>query len=225
MPQEAQLHEYLSVREYLYYLALIKGLSRSDARREARRLIDDFMLQEYTDERIERLSGGYKRRVLLAQAFIGGPQLLILDEPTIGLDPEMRVKLWSIVMKYLDEYEATAIIVTHYLDEVKEYADRVLLLHRGRLVFDGTPAKMLRRLGYLYRVHIRLADTKLLRELPAKSYSVRDGEVEVFVGSEGELITLMKFIEAHREQILEFHVERPSLEESYMKVLGVGEAT
>jgi ABC-2 type transport system ATP-binding protein len=84
MPQEAMLHEYLSVREYLYYLALIQGLSRHEARREVNRIIDDFMLQEYASTRIEHLSGGLKRRVLLAQAFLGSPKILLLDEPTVG---------------------------------------------------------------------------------------------------------------------------------------------
>jgi len=223
MPQEAQLHEYLSVEEYLYYLALIKGLSRSDARREVRRLIEDFMLEEYRSTRIEHLSGGYKRRVLLAQAFIGSPQLLFLDEPTEGLDPEMRLRLWSIVMAYLSSYNATAILVTHYLDEVKNYADRVLLLHRGRLIFDGSPSRLLQRLGYSYRVRLKTADSSIVERLPVDRYVRRGNEVEVFVAGDDELIELIKFVETVREQIAEFVVERPSLEESYIEVLKLGE--
>ncbi len=224
MPQEAELHEYLSVKEYLYYLALIKGLSRSDARKEVRRLIEDFMLEDYADTRIEHLSGGYKKRVLLAQAFIGNPQLLFLDEPTVGLDPEMRLRLWSIVMKYLSEYSATAILVTHYLDEVKNYADRVLLLHRGKLVFDGSPSDLLQRLGYRYRVRIKTVDSSVVEMLSVGRYVRRENEVEVFVASDDEFIELMKFVEKVRECIAEFVVERPSLEESYMEVLKLGES-
>ncbi len=219
MPQEAELHEYLTVREYLYYLALIKGLSRSDARKEVSKLIEDFMLQEYADKKIEHLSGGYKKRVLLAQAFIGSPQLLFLDEPTVGLDPEMRARLWSIIMEYLNEYSATAILVTHYLDEVKEYADRVLLLHRGKLIFDGTPKSLLDKLGYRYRVKMKLASDKILEELPTRRYVQRGSEVEAFVSDDSELVALIKLIETHRDCIAEFVVERPSLEESYVELL------
>ena len=224
MPQEAELHEYLSVREYLYYLALIKGLSRSEARKEVRRLVEDFMLEDYADTRIEHLSGGYKKRVLLAQAFIGNPQLLFLDEPTVGLDPEMRLRLWSIVMKYLSEYSATAILVTHYLDEVKNYADRVLLLHRGKLVFDGSPSDLLQRLGYRYRVRVKTVDSSVVEMLSVGRYVRRGNEVEVFVASDDEFIELMKFVEKVRERVAEFVVERPSLEESYMEVLRLGES-
>jgi len=225
MPQEAQLHEYLSVKEYLYYLALIKGLPRNDARREVSKLIEDFMLHEYTNERIEHLSGGYKKRVLLAQAFIGAPQLLFLDEPTVGLDPEMRVKMWNIIMKYLDEYNAMAILVTHYLDEVKDYANRVLLLHRGKLLFNGSPRDLLNKLGYRYRVKIKLTSDKALENLPICKYITREYEIEAFVNDDSEFITLVKFIEAYKDYIAEFVIERPSLEESYLKVIRFGESS
>lgn len=219
MPQEAELHEYLSVREYLYYLALIKGLSRSEARAEVSRLIEDFMLEEYSSTRIEKLSGGYKKRVLLAQAFIGSPPLLILDEPTVGLDPEMRARLWGVVMRYVRGYGAMAILVTHYLDEVKRFADRVLLLHRGRLVFNGSPSALLSRLGYRYRVRLRLGSGRLIDGLPVDRYTVTGDGVEVFVASDDELVALMRFVDAHRDLVAEFSIERPSLEESYMKLL------
>jgi ABC-type multidrug transport system ATPase subunit len=162
MPQEAVLHEYLSVREYLYYLALIQGLSRHEARREVSEVIEDFMLQEYASTRIEHLSGGLKRRVLLAQAFLGSPKILLLDEPTVGLDPEMRVKLWDVVVKYARERGSTIILVTHYIDEVKDIASRVLLLYKGQLVFNGNPRELLSKIGYKYRVQVRLRASKAL---------------------------------------------------------------
>ena len=225
MPQEARLHEYLSVKEYLYYLALIKGLSRSDARKEVYRLIEDFMLQEYSNTKIEHLSGGYKKRVLLAQAFIGSPQLLFLDEPTVGLDPEMRLRLWNIIIKYLNEYNAMAILVTHYLDEVKNYADRVLLLYKGKILFNGSPSDLLYKLGYRYRVKIRISNNNMTERLPTSKYVFKGNEVEAFINSDDELIRLIKFIEAQKNYIIEFVVEKPSLEESYMEVLRIGESS
>ncbi|ADM27783.1 ABC transporter related [Ignisphaera aggregans DSM 17230] len=225
MPQEAQLHEYLSVREYLYYLALIKGLRFGEARKEVNRLIEDFMLSDYADKKIVYLSGGYKKRVLLAQAFIGSPQILFLDEPTVGLDPEMRMRMWSIVMDYLKKYDAIAILVTHYLDEVKEYADRVLVLYRGSLIFNGTTKDLINRLGYRYRVKIKLVSNKYIDALPIDRYSYRDSEIEAFVRSDDELIKIMRFIEMYREYIADFSIDRPSLEESYIEVLRFGESS
>jgi len=225
MPQEARLYEYLSVKEYLYYLALIKGLSRSDARREVNRIIDDFMLSEYVNTRIEYLSGGFKRRVLLAQAFIGSPPLVFLDEPTVGLDPEMRVKLWDIINRYLRENNATAFLVTHYLDEVKEYADRVLVLFRGKLIFDGSPRKLLDVLGYKYRVLVKVADRNVKALFSSFNFNDRGDELELYVKSEVELLEVLKITRENEDKIMEVAIERPSLEESYLRVVGVGKSS
>ncbi len=219
MPQEAVLHEYLSVREYLYYLALIQGLSRHEARREVSEVIEDFMLQEYASTRIEHLSGGLKRRVLLAQAFLGSPKILLLDEPTVGLDPEMRVKLWDVVVKYARERGSTIILVTHYIDEVKDIASRVLLLYKGQLVFNGNPRELLSKIGYKYRVQVRLRASKAL-ETPPLRLHYRSGDiVEFYVVSDEELIKLLSYLASARDQILEFSVDRPSLEESYLALI------
>ena len=225
MPQEARLYEYLSVKEYLYYLALIKGLSRSDARREVNRIIDDFMLSEYVNTRIEYLSGGFKRRVLLAQAFIGSPPLVFLDEPTVGLDPEMRVKLWDIINRYLRENNATAFLVTHYLDEVKEYADRVLVLFRGKLIFDGSPRKLLDVLGYKYRVLVKVADRNVKALFSPFNFNDRGDELELYVKNEVELLEVLKITRENEDKIMEVAIERPSLEESYLRVVGVGKSS
>jgi ABC-2 type transport system ATP-binding protein len=219
MPQEAMLHEYLSVREYLYYLALIQGLSRHEARREVSEVIEDFMLQEYVSTRIEHLSGGLKRRVLLAQAFLGSPKILLLDEPTVGLDPEMRAKLWDIIMKYARERGSTIILVTHYIDEVRDIASRVLLLYRGQLVFSGNPKELLSKMGYKYRVQVRLRESKPLETPPLRLHYRSGDVVEFYVVSDEELIKLLNYLASVGDRVSEFNIDRPSLEESYLRLI------
>jgi len=219
MPQEARLHEYLSVREYLYYLALIQGLNRHEAKREVSRIIDDFMLQEYASTKIEYLSGGLKRRVLLAQAFLGSPEILLLDEPTVGLDPEMRAKLWDVITRYARERGSVIILVTHYIDEVRDIASRVLLLYRGQLVFNGNPRELLSKMGYKYRVQVRLRESKLLETPPLRLHYRSGDVVEFYVVSDEELIKLLNYLASVRDQVLEFNIDRPSLEESYLRLI------
>jgi ABC-type multidrug transport system ATPase subunit len=219
MPQEARLHEYLSVREYLYYLALIQGLNRHEAKREVNRIIDDFMLQEYASTKIEYLSGGLKRRILLAQAFLGSPEILLLDEPTVGLDPEMRAKLWDIIMKYARERGSMIILVTHYIDEVRDMASRVLLLYKGQLVFNGDPRELLSKIGYKYRVRARLRGSKLLETLPLRLHHRSGDVVEFYVVDDEELVKLLNYLAGVRDWVLEFNVDRPSLEESYLELI------
>jgi ABC-2 type transport system ATP-binding protein len=219
MPQEAMLHEYLSVREYLYYLALIRGLNRYEAKREVSRVIDDFMLQDYASTRIEHLSGGLKRRVLLAQAFLGSPEILLLDEPTVGLDPEMRVKLWDVVMRYARERGRMIILVTHYIDEVRDIASRVLLLYRGQLVFNGEPRELLSKVGYKYRVQVRLREPRALETPPLRLHHRSGDVVEFYVVDDGELVRLLNYLAGIGDWVLEFNVDRPSLEESYLELI------
>jgi ABC-type multidrug transport system ATPase subunit len=219
MPQEAMLHEYLSVGEYLYYLALIRGLNRREAKSEASRVIDDFMLQEYASTRIEHLSGGLKRRVLLAQAFLGSPEILLLDEPTVGLDPEMRAKLWDIIMKYARGRGSMIILVTHYIDEVRDMASRVLLLYKGQLVFNGDPRELLSKIGYKYRVRARLRGSKVLETLPLRLHHRSGDVVEFYVVDDEELVKLLNYLASVGDWVLEFNVDRPSLEESYLELI------
>jgi ABC-type multidrug transport system ATPase subunit len=219
MPQEAMLHEYLSVREYLYYLALIRGLNKREAKSEASRVIDDFMLQEYASTRIKHLSGGLKRRVLLAQAFLGSPEILLLDEPTVGLDPEMRAKLWDITMKYARERGSMIILVTHYIDEVRDMASRVLLLYKGQLVFNGDPRELLSKIGYKYRVRARLRGSKVLETLPLRLHHRSGDVVEFYVVDDEELVKLLNYLASVGDWVLEFNVDRPSLEESYLELI------
>jgi ABC-2 type transport system ATP-binding protein len=219
MPQEAMLHEYLSVREYLYYLALIQGLNRHEAKREVNRIIDDFMLQEYASTRIKHLSGGLKRRVLLAQAFLGSPEILLLDEPTVGLDPEMRVKLWDVVMRYAREHGSMIILVTHYIDEVRDMASRVLLLYRGQQVFNGEPRELLSKIGYKYRVQARLREPRALENPPLRLHHRSGDVVEFYVVDDEELVKLLNYLAGVRDWVLEFNVDRPSLEESYLELI------
>jgi len=219
MPQEAMLHEYLSVREYLYYLALIQGLNRYEAAREVSRIIDDFMLQEYASTRIEYLSGGFKRRVLLAQAFLGSPEVLLLDEPTVGLDPEMRVKLWDIIMRYARERGSMIILVTHYIDEVMDIASRVLLLYKGQLAFNGSPRELLSKVGYKYRVQVRLRGSKALENPPLRLHHRSGDVIEFYVVDDGELIKLLDYLAGFRDWVSELSIDRPSLEESYLQLI------
>jgi len=219
MPQEARLHEYLSVREYLYYLALIQGLNRYEARREVSRIIDDFMLQEYASTKIEYLSGGFKRRVLLAQAFLGSPEVLLLDEPTVGLDPEMRAKLWDIIMRYARERGSMIILVTHYIDEVRDIASRVLLLYKGQLVFNGSPGELLSKMSYKYRVQVRLRGSKALENPPLRLHHRSGDVIEFYVVDDGELIKLLDYLAGFRDRVSELSIDRPSLEESYLQLI------
>jgi ABC-2 type transport system ATP-binding protein len=146
VPQEAQLFEHLTVEQHLFYFALFRGLDRPEARRSAENAIDELMLGDRRKDVIKHLSGGLKRRVLVAIALLSDPPVLVLDEPTTGLDPESRRALWEVLLER-KRRGATMILTTHYLEEAEILADRIGILSRGKLIALGTLAELRREAG------------------------------------------------------------------------------
>lgn len=140
-PQEPGFFQGFTVLAFLDYVAILKELSGSDfRRREVRRVIDLVDLGAVANRKIRRLSGGMRRRVALAQALLGRPRLLILDEPTAGLDPEQRLRFREVVSQVAAEH--TVLLSTHQTDDVAAVCDRVVVLHKGRTRFVGTPPQL-----------------------------------------------------------------------------------
>ena len=133
VPQEANLYWGLTVFHHLRLFGRLRGLSRRDARRRTDHVIESLRLREHRDRPIEALSGGLKRRVLVGVAALARPSLMVLDEPTTGLDPESRRDVWSFIRQYRSE-GTTVLLTTHYMEEAETLADRVAVIHEGRLL-------------------------------------------------------------------------------------------
>jgi ABC-2 type transport system ATP-binding protein len=141
LPQEPGFHRGMTVFEFVDYVAILKELTDRRARHdEVRRVIDLVGLAPVSAKRIRAVSGGMRRRVALAQALLGDPDLVILDEPTAGLDPELRLRFREIVSKLGEE--RTIVLSTHQTEDVAAVCHQVVVLDRGRSVFAGTPAAL-----------------------------------------------------------------------------------
>jgi ABC-2 type transport system ATP-binding protein len=145
-PQEPNLDRFLTVRETLIYHGGYFGMHRRDARAKADELIDTFDLAAKAHVRPPRLSGGMKRRLLLARAFMHDPPLLILDEPTAGVDVELRHELWSYIRR-LHQSGRTVLLTTHYLEEAEQLCEQIALIRTGSIVARGTPDELKQRYG------------------------------------------------------------------------------
>ena len=137
-PQDPNLDRFLTVRETLTYHGGYFGMSRRDARDKADELIDAFDLTAKATTRTPRLSGGMKRRLLLARAFMHDPPLLVLDEPTAGVDVELRMELHDYIRR-LHASGRTILLTTHYLEEAEALCDDMALIQHGRIAMRGTP--------------------------------------------------------------------------------------
>lgn len=142
-PQETAVAENLTAMENLELIARIHGMSRADARRAADRQIQQLSLGEIASRRAGKLSGGWQRRLSIAMALISDPQVLILDEPTLGLDVLARRELWSLIESL--HGKTTLLLTTHYLEEAERLADRIAVMKSGALMAVGTAAELTAR--------------------------------------------------------------------------------
>ena len=144
-PQETAVAPNLTVRENLELMAGIHGFPKAEARDKATELGDRFGLGEVASKKAGKLSGGWQRRLSIAMALISDPQILFLDEPTLGLDVLARSDLWDMIRAL--KGSMTVILTTHYMEEAEALSDRVAILKSGRLLLTGTPAQIKRHAG------------------------------------------------------------------------------
>jgi lipooligosaccharide transport system ATP-binding protein len=143
VPQDNNLDEELDCYDNLSLYARFYGLPKKQAAEKIKQLLSFFELEEKASSRIRQLSGGMKRRLVIARALLNEPELLILDEPTTGLDPQVRHVIWDRLRKLKAE-GTTILLTTHYMEEAYQLADRVLIMHEGQKVMEGKPSELVR---------------------------------------------------------------------------------
>jgi ABC-2 type transport system ATP-binding protein len=166
-PQDLNLDFFLTVTESLDYHGGYFGMRRRERRERSRELLDAFSLTAKKDDRTQTLSGGMKRRLILARALMHRPRLLILDEPTAGVDVELRLELWRYVQR-INAEGTTILLTTHYLEEAERLCDRIAFINDGRIVAQGTSPELAARYGVagLEDAYLELVGRKELSRAP-----------------------------------------------------------
>ena len=136
LPQDFGYYPDFSGRDFLLYMAALKGLGKNSAKKRVEELLELVSLTEVAKKKIKTYSGGMKQRLGIAQALLNDPQILILDEPTAGLDPKERVRFRNLIAEL--GKENIVILSTHIVSDIDRIADRILMMNNGKLVFDGT---------------------------------------------------------------------------------------
>jgi lipooligosaccharide transport system ATP-binding protein len=154
VPQADTLDNELTVQENLVIYGRYFGLSRAEVRRRAAELLEFVQLSERATSKVEPLSGGMKRRLTIARALVNEPELILLDEPTTGLDPQARHLVWDRLFR-LKQRGATLILTTHYMDEAEQLCDRLVIMDNGKIAEEGTPLELIRRLSTREVVELR----------------------------------------------------------------------
>ena len=159
IPQKDNLDEQLTVTENLYIYGRYFGLSPKFIKGKVAELLEFAQLEEKRDAKVESLSGGMKRRLTIARALVSEPDILMLDEPTTGLDPQARHILWDRLFR-LKEKGVTLVITTHFMDEAEQLCERLIVIDRGKIMAEGSPTDLIKRYSSKEVLEVRFGSEK-----------------------------------------------------------------
>lgn len=227
-PQDMNLDRFFSIRQILFYQAGFYGIPRGERYARVDRLLETFQLTEKASAQYYRLSGGMQKRVLIAKALVGNPEVLILDEPTAGIDVEQRHHLWGYLNK-LNSNGTTIILTTHTIDEAEVLCERIGIMHLGEVREMGSPKELIKK--YCEKKVI-LTTSQPIDHAPPPPHPRAEGEEGGWkidgncLTATGKDVGIMlqacyQFVaQIPNCRIEDIHVEQGSLEEVFLKVTG-----
>jgi len=223
--QEPSLDQQLTAYDNMYIHGRLYGYNGGELRERILELLEFVDLKEYAFKQVKHFSGGMKRRLEIARGLLTNPDILILDEPTIGLDPQSRARVWDYVRKLKNDLGMTILMTTHYLDEADELADRIAIMDHGRVIAMGTSLELKNMLGsdVIYLKLSRQAPESLCREFNGVKDCrlLEDGLVELVVENANKVLPeVMKLVMEKGYEIREVSYRKPSLNEVFLHLTG-----
>jgi lipooligosaccharide transport system ATP-binding protein len=220
VPQQDTLDTELTVRENVIIYGRYFGLSRKDCRVRADELLEFVQLSDRAKDRVEPLSGGMKRRLTIARSLVNQPEVLLLDEPTTGLDPQARHVVWAQLFR-LKQQGVTLVLTTHYMDEAEQLCDRLVVMDRGVIAEEGSPLELIQRLSSRDVVELRFTG-----DPPVIDEQVFDGQVSrveilpdrvLLYTDDGDALVPVAHERLHPQSVL---VRRSTLEDVFLRLTG-----
>ena len=221
VPQQDNLDQALSVSDNLYIYGRYFGLPRKFIRAKIEELLDFAQLTEKRDVKVEALSGGMKRRLTIARALISEPEILMLDEPTTGLDPQARHILWDRLFR-LKEQGVTLLLTTHYMDEAEQLCDRLMVMDKGSIMAEDSPAGLIKKYSTKEVLEVRFGSEKnvavseQLREM-CERIEVLPDRILMYADDAEKLLEEIRKSGLHPVTSL---VRRSSLEDVFLRLTG-----
>ncbi|MDK2916950.1 MAG: lipooligosaccharide transport system ATP-binding protein [Euryarchaeota archaeon] len=217
VPQENNLDPDFSAYRNLLVYARYFGIPKREAEQRAKDLLAFMQLEEKRDVLIDNLSGGMKRRLIIARALVNEPELLILDEPTIGLDPQARHLIWE-KLRSLRAEGNTLVLTTHYLDEAERLCDRLVIMDHGKILVEGAPADLIREHAGVDVVEVERTEKVVARlEELGLNYDLAGDVVQVFTERPNDVARELLEVCRHEAAVT---VRPATLEDVFLRLTG-----
>lgn len=220
--QDPSLDNQLTAYDNMYIHGRLYGLRGEELRRKIMELLDFVDLKEFVFKQVRFFSGGMRRRLEIARSLLHEPDLLILDEPTIGLDPQTRAKIWDYIRDLKKRHGMTILMTTHYMDEAEELAERIAIMDHGKIVAEGTAEELKGMLGSdVIYLKARGGDI-CVKPLPVKECrKIGDDRYELIVDNAPRVLPeILKISIDSDTEILEATYRRPTLNEVFLHLTG-----
>lgn len=220
--QDPSLDNQLTAYDNMYIHGRLYGLRGEELRRKIMELLDFVELKEFAFKQVRYFSGGMRRRLEIARSLLHEPELLILDEPTIGLDPQTRAKIWDYIRDLKKRHGMTILMTTHYMDEAEELAERIAIMDNGKIVAEGTAEELKGMLGNDV-IYLRARGGDIcVKSLPVKECrKIGDDRYELIVDNAPRVLPeILKLSIDNGAEILEATYRRPTLNEVFLHLTG-----
>ncbi len=219
VPQEFNFDPFFSAEDILAFTGGYFGMMRRDAKARAEELLKFFDLWDKREEGYKRLSGGMKRRLLIARALMHRPQVLILDEPTAGVDLELRYHLWNF-LRQINQQGTTIILTTHYIEEAERLCNRIGVIHEGQIAALESKETLIRKMsGDQVELYLKSALTEAPEEVREVAIAMEDGGRRIRFAEKGNAVSQV-LAALHRRgiEVDRINVLRPTLEDAFVQL-------
>ncbi|BDZ71854.1 ABC transporter ATP-binding protein [Methanobacterium petrolearium] len=230
-PQELVLWEHLTCKESLTLIGDMYEVPKDKLNERVQKLLDDLFLTDKADTVVTQLSGGMKRRLNLAMALVHEPEIVVLDEPSEGLDPQSRRVLWNYIRSLRDDEGKTVILTTHLMDEADRLSDRVAIIDHGKLLRLDTPSNLKKEIGEGDVVEMKISDPEKNQEVITAVRKLEDVQSVVEVNGQiniraldvvGKLPRIMAEVEILGVRVVDLSMRQNTLEDVFIELTGTG---
>ena len=229
MPENAPLYQELTVKEFVNFMGELKGIKKAERKNQIEKLLKDLNLTDVQNKLIRNISKGYKQRVSFAGALIGNPDILILDEPTVGLDPKQVIEIRNLIKSLRKKH--TVLMSSHILSEVNQICEKVIIINKGKIVAVDTPANLEEKINRNSIIIVVEDEENNMEKIKEKIEEItqikliaelknNQKKYEIFVKADEDIRKkLFDILPKHKINIIELKKSEATLEEAFMKLI------